>query len=235
MVYHWSQVRSPSPLSDMQESAPVVAGQPIPITLPKVDGATPQAIYEALNAQRKELRNQLDRLQDQRQDIANDLRRDELTSPERDGLTNRLKETDARISSLEQQIAQSDLSVSQAAAVPGAVVPPPPPPPRSGPPEEVFIIPVVFTIFVLAPIAVAYARRIWKRGATVIAPVPKEVTERLEQMGQAVESIAVEVERIGEGQRFLTRVMSEQGKQLGAGAAQPIAVPQGQRVHEEMR
>jgi hypothetical protein len=88
------------------------------------------------------------------------------------------------------------------------------------------MIPIVFTIFVLAPIAIAYARRIWKRGATVIAPVPREVTDRLEAMGQAVESIAVEVERIGEGQRFLTRVMSDQGRQLGQGAAQPIPVAQ---------
>jgi hypothetical protein len=54
-------------------------------------------------------------------------------------------------------------------------------------------------------------------------------------MGQAVESIAIEVERIGEGQRFLTKVMSEQNRQLGAGAAQPIQVPQGQKAGEQAR
>jgi hypothetical protein len=64
----------------------------------------------------------------------------------------------------------------------------------------------------------------------VVTAVPHELTERLEAMGQAVESIAIEVERIGEGQRFLTRVMSDKGKSLGAGTAEPIPVPQ---VHGE--
>ena len=32
-------------------------------------------------------------------------------------------------------------------------------------------------------------------------------TERLERLEQAVEAIAVEVERVGEGQRYLTRVL----------------------------
>lgn len=196
---------------------------PVFINTPEAPSA--QAVYEAQTALRKELRDQLDRLEDQRDEIARELRSEMATAAERSGLEARLKETDGRISNLEQQISQADLAVAKAAAVPGAVVEAPPPS-RDGPPEEVFMIPIVFTIFVLAPIAIAYARRIWKRGATVIAPVPREVTDRLEAMGQAVESIAVEVERIGEGQRFLTRVMSDQGRQLGQGAAQPIPVAQ---------
>lgn len=208
----------------------------IPITIPSgPDGATPEAIYKGMRAQREELKDQLERVQEQRQDVANRLGNDEIAAADREGLTARLKELDGRISSLEQQLAQSDLAVAKAAAVPGAIVEPPPPPPRTGPPDEVFMIPIVFTIFVLAPIAVAYARRIWKRGATVVAPVPREVTERLEQMGQAVESIAIEVERIGEGQRFLTRVMSDQGRALGPGAAQPIVVPVAEKVAPEYR
>lgn len=34
-------------------------------------------------------------------------------------------------------------------------------------------------------------------------------TERLERLEQAVESIAIEVERVGEGQRYLTRVLED--------------------------
>ena len=33
--------------------------------------------------------------------------------------------------------------------------------------------------------------------------------ERLERLEQAVEAIAIEVERVGEGQRYLTRVLEE--------------------------
>lgn len=223
----------------MQPTPPPVPVPPIPGEFPvtlSTDGASPTAVLKAMEAQRRELRDQLERLQDQRQDIANDLRAEELTAPDREGLTQRLQATDARIANLEQQIAQADLAVAKAAAVPGAVVEPPPPVRNnSDVTEGVTAVAIVFTLFVLFPMALAYSRRLWKRGATVIAPVPPEVTERLEQMGQAVESIAVEVERIGEGQRFLTRVMSEQSRSLGAGAAQSIPVPQGQKVAEPLR
>jgi ribonuclease D len=39
--------------------------------------------------------------------------------------------------------------------------------------------------------------------------VPSEVMSRLERIEQAVDAIAVEVERISEGQRFTTKLLSE--------------------------
>jgi hypothetical protein len=57
------------------------------------------------------------------------------------------------------------------------------------------------------PIARAYARRIERRDA---APkIPSDVTARLERMEEAIDSIAIEVERISEGQRFTTKLLSE--------------------------
>jgi hypothetical protein len=44
------------------------------------------------------------------------------------------------------------------------------------------------------------------------APSPRELDEmrqRLEQLQQSVDSVAIEVERISEGQRFTTRLLSE--------------------------
>jgi hypothetical protein len=41
---------------------------------------------------------------------------------------------------------------------------------------------------------------------TKIAP---EVTSRLERIEQAVDAIAIEVERISEGQRFTTKLLTE--------------------------
>ncbi|MGV3710596.1 MAG: AtpZ/AtpI family protein [Gemmatimonas sp.] len=58
------------------------------------------------------------------------------------------------------------------------------------------------------PIARAIGRWIDRRSATPPAP-SREVTDRLAAIEQAVESVAVEVERISEGQRFTTRVLSE--------------------------
>jgi hypothetical protein len=39
--------------------------------------------------------------------------------------------------------------------------------------------------------------------------IPTEVATRLERIEQAVDAIAVEIERISEGQRFTTRLLSE--------------------------
>ena len=57
------------------------------------------------------------------------------------------------------------------------------------------------------PFARAWARRIENRGN---APVPPDVSQRLARIEAAVDTIALEVERISEGQRFATRLLSEQ-------------------------
>lgn len=70
-----------------------------------------------------------------------------------------------------------------------------------------------FTIAVIAigfPIARALARRIDRSGTTT--KIPREVTAQLAQLNQSVEAIAIEVERISEGQRFTTKLLSEQHK-----------------------
>jgi hypothetical protein len=57
-----------------------------------------------------------------------------------------------------------------------------------------------------------------------VTSLPKEISERLSRMEHAVEATAEEVERIGEGQRFLTRLFTEgEGtRAIGVGAAQPL-------------
>jgi hypothetical protein len=44
----------------------------------------------------------------------------------------------------------------------------------------------------------------------------EELAQNVARINQAVDAIAVEVERIGESQRFLTKVMSSSEAQLGA-------------------
>jgi hypothetical protein len=57
------------------------------------------------------------------------------------------------------------------------------------------------------PLARAYSR---KMEADSRNPrVPTEVASRLERMEQAIEAVAIEVERISEGQRFTTKLLSE--------------------------
>jgi hypothetical protein len=41
---------------------------------------------------------------------------------------------------------------------------------------------------------------------------PRELASRLTDLEQSLDAIAVEVERVGEGQRFMTRLFTEQGE-----------------------
>ncbi|MBL0169630.1 MAG: hypothetical protein IPP90_02720 [Gemmatimonadaceae bacterium] len=187
-------------------------------------------MLDGAKAQRSELRNQLERLQDTRNDLVRELSSDGTPAAAKQGIEARIAAIDARITATDQQLAKADQAVAEAAAVPGAVVEPPRFV-RNGPSEEMVIVPIVmFTLFFLFPLSLAWSRRIWRRSSTVIGAVPQEVRDRLDRMGEAVESIAIEVERIGEGQRFVTKVMSESGRSLGAGAAQPIPVAQAERA-----
>jgi hypothetical protein len=82
-------------------------------------------------------------------------------------------------------------------------------------PFNVMIIPVtlfvcIATTVILVPIARAYARRM-DRGASD-PRLPHDLTNRLERMEQAIDSIAIEVERIAEGQRFTTKLLAERAK-----------------------
>ena len=64
----------------------------------------------------------------------------------------------------------------------------------------------VAAIFIGTPIARAFGRRMDRRPVTAAAS--PDVVGRLDRIEQAVDAIALEVERISEGQRYVTKVMS---------------------------
>jgi hypothetical protein len=70
-----------------------------------------------------------------------------------------------------------------------------------------FFITIAIIIIGL-PIARALSRRMDRRAAP--AQISNELSSQLTQLTQAVDAIALEVERISEGQRFTTRLLSEQ-------------------------
>jgi hypothetical protein len=103
--------------------------------------------------------------------------------------------------------------------------------PDRGPPEGVIQLVGIVMFFlalmvVLGPLARAWARRLDKRG--VGAAAPSDVAQRLDRIEQAVESVAVEMERVSEAQRFSARLLSERLPealpQLDAAAAQRARV-----------
>ena len=211
-------------------ATPPAPGQVV-VNLP-ISG-NPEAVYKAFEASRRELTNQLDGLEGRRRELNGQLNSDNRpTGVDKTGIEARIVEVDKRIADIEKQIASADLQVARAAAVPGAVVEHKPPR-REGPPEEVFVLSGIFIVVCLLPIAIAFARRIWRRSAAAVTSLPQDLMERLSRLDQAVDSIAIEVERIGEGQRFVTRVMTENtaARAVGGGAAVPVdAPPRGEKA-----
>jgi len=69
------------------------------------------------------------------------------------------------------------------------------------------------------PIVKAYARRIEREPRQPV--LPPDVGARLERMEQALDSIAIEVERISEGQRFTTKLLAERNTAPASGLSKP--------------
>jgi hypothetical protein len=158
------------------------------------------------------------------------------TEAARDGLRESLENINGQIRDLDEQIAGLNRSLAAPLMVNSGSEAPPaiPVDPNIGIPENAMIVITVFTLAVLFPISLGVTRWLWKRGpkggpVASAGPSP-EVLERLSRMEHTMDSVAVEVERISEGQRFVTKLMNESGpKALGVGQApaEMIKVPQG--------
>ena len=78
--------------------------------------------------------------------------------------------------------------------------------------ENVVGIVSIITIFVVFPIVLAYTRLIWKRSANPPAArsqLNDDTAHRIVQMQQSIDAMALEIERISEGQRFVTKLLAE--------------------------
>ena len=210
---------APTPATPAQAPAATAAaeaGVPSTNTVGNVDGTRhglpippPPRGIEDLKAQREELSNQLTSAAGRRQRLASQLTT-MPAGPARSGLEQRIMVLDQRMVQLEsdiaatgKQLSEAPLSLTSNLGVPF----------RGGDiPDNVAAVVGAFTFFVFFPMAIAMARRIWKRGSYPPAPqqhVSPQIDQRLERLEQGVDAIAIEIERITEGQRFVTRLLSE--------------------------
>ena len=83
--------------------------------------------------------------------------------------------------------------------------------------DEDIVVPIAFflTAIVLAigiPLVRGIVRRWDRKGA---APeVAPDTAARLERIEQAIDAMSIEVERIAEGQRFVTRLMTDRAERV---------------------
>jgi hypothetical protein len=97
------------------------------------------------------------------------------------------------------------------------------PPPRPDPFDAAQLRGMEIGGFILLiPIVLAFARRIWVRSRPRAASFDFDGSPRFQRMEQAIESIAIEVERIGEAQRFTTKLLSERAPEPAVGRIPPV-------------
>lgn len=214
--------QAPTPPS--RPGAPPGSG-PYVVTQHEVDRAlsgVPMTVQDVavLQARRSELSRQLNSADGRRRELQKQLV-NASGQQDRAGLEQRIGVLDARISGLENDLgdvgrqlssAPAALATNRPQALGGQSA-------RSRLAENVVPVSIVFTLFVLSPLALSISRGIWKRGSLPRQSASPADAQRLERMEQAMEAIAIEIERVSEGQRFITRLLSEQrvGAPLAAG------------------
>jgi hypothetical protein len=183
----------------------------------------------------RELNNELQTAAERRNSVAERLR--EMDVDARPGYIERLGALDKRIMTIENEltVAAQQLAAAPASALTTSSTT------EQVSPEEIAaraaervandLIPIVaiLSVFVFAPIAITISRFIWKRSMPRERSAPAVdvgTQQRLDQLQQCVDTIAIEVERISENQRFVTRLISE--RSVGAGPAE--AVPAVKRI-----
>jgi len=180
----------------------------------------------AIKARREELSDQLMSATRRRSSLADQLK---TTTNEtaRSGLEQRMAVLDERIVQLETDIATTGRVLSSAPAGIAATTESDSYSPGIGS-GQVTAISIVFTVAVLGPMAIGAARMMWKRSnRPSLAPAFTETAQRIERLEQSVDAIAIEIERVSEGQRFVTKLLSEGQKLPALGAAKREPMPAG--------
>jgi hypothetical protein len=188
---------------------------PVSITMVAPDGKTltlpvprTESEVRALLAQREELSNQLSSVSSRRTELAMEIRNrsDEAT---RVGLEERLRILDNRIIQLETDLASTGRQI--ASAPPELIASTQPARPQGGGDDfEEGVMLGGFSVFLALSVVFFFLRRRSKRrGTATPSELGGESAQRLERLENGMEAIAIEIERVSEGQRFVTRLLSE--------------------------
>lgn len=184
------------------------------------------AEVSALLAKRSELSTQLQSAASRSRSLTNQI--EQAPNEAKPVLVENLKAVNSRLITLETELGNVGW---QLANIPPGVarvsIAPPPLPRNVMTSEQITAISIVGIIFVLAPISLAIARLVWRRAiGRVHTAADTDAAQRLKRMEHAVDAMAIEVERISEGQRFLTQIFAKEARPeaLGAraGEAEPV-------------
>lgn len=190
---------------------------------PRIGVPESEAELRAISILRSELRSQVEAVTELRQELTNQLAQAQAVN-DRAGaneIMSRIRTLEARSATLQQQILQADDAIATALArgvgsnegvsisIPPAPMPPVMSFPRPGVDEEVVITGMLGMTLLFAFLGVLLYRWGWRRAKKQFAAPGSSDPAQIQNLQQAVDVIAVEVERISEGQRFVSKLLTE--------------------------
>jgi hypothetical protein len=166
------------------------------------------AEYRTLKARERELTDQRRDLEERREELAQQL--NQRTGVDRAGVEQRISTMDQRLQQIETDL--NDVGRQAVALAPASTEQPRPDIRYVNNDEDMVgagFAGAFMTLMILSP----FLYRSWRRGKRAVqsaaASSPVLGAERIDRMENAIESIAVEIERVAENQRFMTRLMTE--------------------------
>jgi hypothetical protein len=161
-----------------------------------------------IQAQRDQISEQLDNVSSRRSDIAGELA-GTAADAAKTGLEQRLQILDQRILQLENDLARTG---QQLAAAPPELVASTEPARAQDNNSNDFGSGFTAGGFSVAGLVVVLllARRRWKGPSSPRSPrIEADSAQRLQRLEHGMDAIAIEIERVSEGQRFVTKLLSE--------------------------
>ncbi|MGH7617324.1 MAG: hypothetical protein ACREPM_08865 [Gemmatimonadaceae bacterium] len=220
---------------------------PPPPALPQI--AAPATDLATMQTQFAELHVQLAGLDAQWRGLKSQLDQMLRNNPARPGVQQQWADVGVQRARVQGDIARLAAEIAlKHGPLPGRAFPGQAPPSN----DVATVIPVVSVVLLILafPVALAWSRRIFRGPPRGHASLPADLTMRLDRMEQAVDTIAIEVERVSEGQRFMTKIMVERPAAnsanappsdlstpplaLGAGPLEPIVAQERERVRERV-
>jgi hypothetical protein len=219
----------------MQSPATATTPQAVTVEIP-VGPTRPitDAEMQIIRRQRSEMSNQLSSAQNRREDLLDEMR--SAPAGTEQGLQQQFQVLNDRIVAIEKDIEASGRTLRTGQVPVGIVIVPP----RSFgtlSPEAAAARGAAMSAMILIPVLFVYMIARWRRrrrgGAT--STYSAEHDTRMERLEQAVDAVAIEVERVGEAQRYQTKLLAEANIMPALNVAQRAAEPVRAREYEESR
>jgi hypothetical protein len=189
----------------------------------------------AIRDRRSDMSDQLTSAVRRRDNLANDLK--DAPAGTEQGILARIQLLDQRILQIESDIESSGQMIRSGMTVDNgvALVAPAPPQPLGLSQDNITALGLAFSAFFLLPLAIGSMRLMFRRARRREMQPAADMTARFEQLEQAIDAVAIEIERVGEAQRFQARVLSEANMMPALSEAHGSAEPIPLREYERSR